>query len=39
VATVGESFLEVTQPWGHAQGVVVLAAVAVAAPRLFSRES
>lgn len=34
VATVGDSFLELNQPWGDAQALVVLAAVIVAASRL-----
>lgn len=37
IATVGESFFELDQPWGDAQALVILAAVAVATTRLMPR--
>ncbi len=37
IATVGESFLELNQPWGDAQALVIAGAGAVAATRLFPR--
>lgn len=37
IATVGESFLELNQPWGNAQVLVIAGAAAVAATRLFPR--